>query len=110
MIQNLYSASGDKILLLSGGPESHHAKKNLFASNMKCRVIIRQPKIEAQIRNSPLNGETIIEESKPDFCVELQKKDGALWKTEETFSAAKLNLLFQKLRQYTPQNCIWSGH
>ncbi len=27
MIQNLYSASGDKILLLSGGPESHHAKK-----------------------------------------------------------------------------------
>ena len=109
MIEKLYSSSGDKILLLSGGPKSHLAKKNLFASGMKFRAIIRQPKIEAQVQNSPLNGETIIEESKPDFLIEFQEKSADLWNTKKTFSAAKLSQLFRNLRQYTPPNCIWSG-
>ena len=38
MIDKLLSTSGDSILLLSGGPSSHLARKNLFAKDMKKRI------------------------------------------------------------------------
>ena len=61
MIDRLLSAQGeDRILLLSGGPKSHLAKRSMFAKGMKKRLVITQPKIEPQVPHSPLNGGTIV--------------------------------------------------
>ena len=62
MIDNLLNSQGeDRILLLSGGPKSHLAKRSMFAKGMKRRLIITQPSTSPKIEHSPLNGETILQ-------------------------------------------------
>ena len=109
MIDRLISTKGDRILFLSGGPKTHLATKNLFASDLNYRVIIRQPEISPQRTHSPLNGETILDSNKPDFNVELQNKIGDRWETIESFTESKLNQLFRKLIPHTPFGSKWAG-
>ena len=109
MIDKLLSTSGDSILLLSGGPSSHLARKNLFAKDMKKRIVIRQPNITPQVHHSPLNGETILENTEAEFLVNLENFDGKKWNPEEELRESRLDLLLRSLRKYTPQGSVWSG-
>ena len=81
MIDELISSIGeDRILLLSGGPKSHLARKSMFAKGMTKRLVITQPNIPAQPKHSPLNGETQISDKQIPMHGSLQELDKSGWK------------------------------
>ena len=71
--------------------------------------MIRQPDITPQVHHSPLNGETILENTEAEFFVNLENFDGEKWNLEEEFRESRLDLLLRGLRKYTPQGSVWSG-
>ena len=110
MIQNLLDSKGeDRILLLSGGPKSHLARKSMFAKGMKKRLVITQPPIDAQVNHSPLNGETILEHRKRPMHGSLQDLTPEGWKVSGLISANSIEEMFRSLKSQTPVGSVWSG-
>ena len=110
MIQNLLDSKGeDRILLLSGGPKSHLARKSMFAKGMKKRLVITQPSIDPQVNHSPLNGETILEHRKRPMHGSLQDLTPEGWKVSGLISANSIEEMFRSLKSQTPVGSQWSG-
>ena len=110
MINLLLDSKGeDRILLLSGGPKSHLAKKNLFAKGMKKRVVITQPGINPQKTHSPLLGETILDTQKIPFSASLQNRDSDGWSVTKLIQSKSLDALLKALIPFTPKGSVWAG-
>lgn len=110
MINLLLDSKGeDRILLLSGGPKSHLAKKNLFAKGMKKRVVITQPGIKPQKTHSPLLGETILDTQKIPFSASLQSRDSDGWSVTKLIQSKSLDALLKALIPFTPKGSVWAG-
>ena len=110
MIDRLLAAQGeDRILLLSGGPNSHLTKRSMFAKGMTKRLVITQPEIEPQSPHSPLHGETIV--SIPNTPMEgtLQSltKDG--WKATNILNSMTIESMLRALKPHTPMGSVWAG-
>ena len=104
MINLLLDSKGeDRILLLSGGPKSHLAKKNLFAKGMKKRVVITQPGINPQKTHSPLLGETILDTQKIPFSASLQNRDSDGWSVTKLIQSKSLDALLKALIPFPPK-------
>ncbi len=110
MIDRLLKAKGqDRILLLSGGPKSHLAKRNMFASGMKKRLVITQPEIEAQKNHSPLNGETIISREKSPLEGTLQTLTDDGWKATNILNSMTIESMLRALKPHTRKDSVWAG-
>ena len=110
MIQRLIETEGkDRILLLSGGPKSHLARKSMFAIGMKKRVVIIQPNIEPAKKYSPLNGETKINPSKSPMQASLQELKNDVWEVTNLIYAKSLDEMFLSLKPHTPKGSQWAG-
>ena len=110
MIDRLLKAEGqDRILLLSGGPKSHLAKRNMFATGMTKRLVITQPNISAQESHSPLDGNTIISREKTPLEGTLHNiaEDG--WKATTILNAMTLDAMLRALIPHTPKGSVWAG-
>ena len=110
MIDRLLKAEGqDRILLLSGGPKSHLAKRNMFATGMTKRLVITQPNISAQESHSPLDGNTIISREKTPLEGTLHDfaEDG--WKATSILNAMTLDAMLRALIPHTPKGSVWAG-
>jgi anthranilate synthase/aminodeoxychorismate synthase-like glutamine amidotransferase len=110
MIDKLLASQGeDRILLLSGGPESHLAKRNMFAKDMKMRLVITQPKIDPQENHSPLNGETIVSTAKTPMEGTIQIKTEQGWQMTQIVNAMTLESMLRTLKPHTPNGAVWAG-
>lgn len=110
MIDSLLAAKGqDRILFLSGGPKSHLARKNFFATGMTTRLVITQPNISPQSNHSPLNGETIISKNKPVMQASLQELSPEGWKATKYLNSKSLAQMLRSLKPYTPKGAVWAG-
>ena len=110
MIDRLLKAKGqDRILLLSGGPKSHLAKRNMFATGMKKRVVITQPEIGIQKTHSPLNGKTIISREKTPLDGTLQNFTEGGWKATKILNSMTIESMLRALIPHTPTNAVWAG-
>ena len=110
MIDSLLASQGeDRILLLSGGPESHLTKRSMFAKGMKTRLVITQPKIEPQKTHSPLNGETIVSVSKSPMEGTIQSHTEQGWKATNIVNAMTLESMLRALKPHTPRGAVWAG-
>ena len=91
MIDRLLDAQGeDRILLLSGGPDSHLTKRSMFAKGMKKRLVITQPKIDAQKAHSPLSGETIVSIQSTPMEGTLQTLTDTGWKATSILNSMNI--------------------
>ncbi|MDP6870536.1 MAG: chorismate-binding protein [Candidatus Poseidoniaceae archaeon] len=99
----------DRILFLSGGPESHLSRRSMFAKGMKMRVVVTQPHIEQQLTHSPLNGETKLYTQKKPIEAVLQNKNDGLWETSHLLNANGIDELFRMLKDHTPRSSVWAG-
>ena len=96
MIDRLLDAKGeDRILLLSGGPKSHLAKRSLFAKGMTKRLVITQPLVSAQKKHSPMNGNTILETNKPPMQGSLQSLSEQGWSVTNLINAKTLDSMLR---------------
>ena len=110
MIDRLLDAKGeDRILLLSGGPKSHLAKRSLFAKGMTKRLVITQPSISAQKKHSPMNGNTILETNKPPMQGSLQSLSEQGWAVTNLINAKTLDSMLRSLKPHTPKGSVWAG-
>ena len=110
MIDRLLDAKGeDRILLLSGGPKSHLAKRSLFAKGMTKRLVITQPSISAQKKHSPMNGNTILETNKPPMQGSLQSLSEQGWAVTNLINAKTLDSMLRSLKPHTPKDSVWAG-
>ena len=110
MIDSLLAAKGeDRILLLSGGPNSHLARKSMFAKGMKKRIVITQPLLSPQEFHSPLSGETILENEKKPMHGSLQILTENGWKVTGLISAKSIEEMFRSLKSQTPIGSVWAG-
>ena len=110
MIDRLLDAKGeDRILLLSGGPKSHLAKRSLFAKGMTKRLVITQPSVSAQKKHSPMNGNTILEMNKPPMQGSLQSLSEQGWSVTNLINAKTLDSMLRSLKPHTPNGSVWAG-
>ena len=110
MIDRLLDAKGeDRILLLSGGPKSHLAKRSLFAKGMTKRLVITQPLDSAQKKHSPMNGNTILETNKPPMQGSLQSLSEQGWSVTNLINAKTLDSMLRSLKPHTPNGSVWAG-
>jgi len=110
MIDRLLSSQGeDRILLLSGGPDSHLAKRSMFAKGMKKRLVITQPSITPQKKHSPLNGKTIISAKKKPMEGTLQSLTDHGWVATNILNAMSVESMLRALRPHTPTGAVWAG-
>ncbi|MBA4694345.1 MAG: chorismate-binding protein [Candidatus Poseidoniales archaeon] len=110
MIDKLLDSKGeDRILLLSGGPESHLARRSMFAKGMTKRIIITQPDIDSQVKHSPLEGETIVETDKTPMDASLQVLTDQGWKVTNIINSNSLDSMLRSLRPHTPKGAVWAG-
>lgn len=110
MIDRLLDAKGeDRILLLSGGPKSHLAKRSLFAKGMTKRLVITQPSVSAQKKHSPMNGNTILETNKPPMQGSLQSLSEQGWSVTNLINAKTLDSMLRSLKPHTPNGSVWAG-
>ncbi len=110
MIDRLLSAQGeDRILLLSGGPKSHLAKRSMFAKGMKKRLVITQPKIEPQVPHSPLNGGTIVSMQNTPMEGSLQSLTTTGWKATNILNSMTIDSMLRALKPHTPVGSVWAG-
>ena len=110
MIDQLLSSQGeDRILLLSGGPGSHLAKRSMFAKGMKKRLVITQPPITAQKKHSPLAGETIISTQKKPMEGTLQELSDKGWTATNILNAMTIDSMLRALIPHTPKGAVWAG-
>ena len=110
VIDKLIDAKGeDRILLLSGGPKSHLAKRSMFAKGMTKRLVITQPDIKPQISHSPLKGETILQHSKIPMNASLQTKTEDGWQVTKIINSKTLDDLLRTLIPHTPKGAVWAG-
>ena len=110
MIDRLLDAKGeDRILLLSGGPKSHLAKRSLFAKGMTKRLVITQPLVSAQKKHSPMNGNTILETNKPPMQGSLQSLSEQGWSVTNLINAKTLDSMLRSLKPHTPNGSVWAG-
>ncbi|MBF90600.1 MAG: hypothetical protein CMP75_02405 [Flavobacteriales bacterium] len=110
MIDKLLAAKGeDRILLLSGGPISHLARKTMFAKGMTKRLVITQPKTSPQINHSPLNGETIVEIDNNPMHGSLQSLTQNGWQVTGLISAKSIEEMLRSLKSQTPVGSVWAG-
>ena len=110
MIDKLLAAKGeDRILLLSGGPISHLARKTMFAKGMTKRLVITQPKTSPQIHHSPLNGETIVEVDNNPMHGSLQSLTQNGWQVTGLISAKSIEEMLRSLKSQTPVGSVWAG-
>lgn len=110
MIDRLLNAKGeDRILLLSGGPKSHLAKRSLFAKGMTKRLVITQPSVSAQKKHSPMNGNTILETNKPPMQGSLQSLSEQGWAVTNLINAKTLDSMLRSLKPHTPNGSVWAG-
>ena len=110
MIDSLLAAKGeDRILLLSGGPNSHLARKSMFAKGMKKRIVITQPLLSPQEFHSPLDGETILKHEKKPMHGSLQILTENGWKVTGLISAKSIEEMFRSLKSQTPIGSVWAG-
>tara|TARA_B100000941_G_scaffold69896_1_gene47305 strand:+ start:3562 stop:5514 length:1953 start_codon:yes stop_codon:yes gene_type:complete len=110
MIDKLLESIGeDRILLLSGGPKSHLAKRSLFAKDMSKRLVITQPKINPQVNHSPLEGNTIITHSKTPMNASLQTKTDDGWRVRKIINANSIDTMLRSLKPHTPEGSVWAG-
>ena len=77
---------------------------------MKKRIVIRQPNVTPQVHHSPLNGETILENTEAEFFVNVENFDGKKWNLEEKFRESRLDLLLRSLRKYTQKVQYGAAH
>ena len=96
-------------MFLSGGPKSHLATKSMMAIGMKVRVVITQPKINAAVKHSPLNGETKLLHSQAPMQVSLQELSNDAWKVTKLIHAKSLEEMFRSLKPHTPLGFKWAG-
>ena len=99
----------DRILFLSGGPKSHLARQSMFAVGMTTRVVITQPKVTAQKKHSPLNGEVIISREMTPLTATMQSlgKDG--WTVTKMLQAKDIAEMLRSLQPSTPIGSKWAG-
>ena len=110
MIDKLLDSKGeDRILLLSGGPESHLARRSMFAKGMSKRIIITQPDIDSQVKHSPLEGETIVETDKTPMDASLQVLTDQGWRVTNIINSNSLDSMLRSLRPHTPKGAVWAG-
>ena len=110
MIDELISSIGeDRILLLSGGPKSHLARKSMFAKGMTKRLVITQPNIPAQSKHSPLNGETQISDKQIPMHGSLQELDKSGWKVTKLLHSVSIDGILRALKPHTPIGSVWAG-
>ena len=110
MIDNLLNSQGeDRILLLSGGPKSHLAKRSMFAKGMKRRLIITQPSTSPQVEHSPLNGETILQSQKKPMEGSLQSLSDKGWNVTNIINAKTIEEMLRSLIPHTPKGSVWAG-
>ena len=110
MIDELISSIGeDRILLLSGGPKSHLARKSMFAKGMTKRLVITQPNIPAQSKHSPLNGETQISDKQIPMHGSLQELDKSGWKVTKLLHSVSIDGILRALKPHTPTGSVWAG-
>ena len=110
MIDRLLDAQGeDRILLLSGGPDYHLTKRSMFAKGMKKRLVITQPKIDAQKAHSPLSGETIVSIQSTPMEGTLQTLTDTGWKATSILNSMNIESMLRALKQHTPVGSVWAG-
>ena len=110
MIDRLLDAQGeDRILLLSGGPDSHLTKRSMFAKGMKKRLVITQPKISAQVPHSPLSGKTIVSIQSTPMEGTLQTLTDTGWKATNILNSISIDSMLRALKPHTPVGSIWAG-
>ena len=110
MIDRLINSKGeDRILLLSGGPKSHLARKSMLAIGMKKRVVITQPDIKQAEKHSPLNGETRLTDKKVPMQGSLQELSEDGWKVTNLLHAKSMDEMFRSLKPHTPKGSQWAG-
>ncbi|MGY8745484.1 MAG: hypothetical protein ACKVG2_02915, partial [Candidatus Poseidoniales archaeon] len=110
MIDRLLSSQGeDRILLLSGGPDSHLAKRSMFAKGMTKRLVITQPPITPQRKHSPLGGETIISTQKKPMEGTLQSLTEQGWAATNILNAMTVEAMLRALKPHTPTGAVWAG-
>ena len=102
MIDRLINSKGeDRILLLSGGPKSHLARKSMLAIGMKKRIVITQPNIKPAEKHSPLNGETRLTNKKAPMQGSLQELSEDGWKVTNLLHAKSMDEMFRSLKPHT---------
>ncbi len=110
MIDKLLSSQGeDRILLLSGGPDSHLAKRSMFAKGMQKRLVITQPPVTPQKSHSPLAGETIISTPKKPMEGTLQKLTEKGWAATNILNSMTVESMLRALIPHTPNGAVWAG-
>ncbi len=110
MIEKLLSSQGqDRILLLSGGPKSHLARKSMFAVGMKKRLLITQPNLRPQVKHSPLNGETIISNDNAPIEACIQELIDGKWRLTHLLNSKTLEGVLRSLKFHTTPGCVWAG-
>ena len=110
MIDRLLDAQGeDRILLLSGGPDSHLTKRSMFAKGMKKRLVITQPKISAQVPHSPLRGKTIVSIQSTPMEGTLQTLTDTGWKATNILNSISIDSMLRALKPHTPVGSVWAG-
>ena len=110
MIDRLLDAQGeDRILLLSGGPDSHLTKRSMFAKGMKKRLVITQPKISAQVPHSPLSGKTIVSIQSTPMEGTLQTLTDTGWKATNILNSISIDSMLRALKPHTPVGSVWAG-
>ena len=110
LLTELLSHKGeDRILLLSGGPKSHHARESMFAVGMKTRVVFTQPQVKSQKAHSPLNGKVIISQNNTPLEGTLQSLTDEGWKATSILKSNDIAQMLRLLQTHTPIGARWAG-
>ena len=97
--------SPDRIMLISGGPESHLAKWSMLAAPSKIRAVVRQPSrkaMPAASPHSPISGDLALIENKCDLRAEVEEWKHGSWYHSVTLIASDVEDLLDKLQTITP--------
>ena len=110
LINELLAHEGeDRLLLLSGGPQSHLARTSMLCVGMTKRLVLTQPAVQAQQQHSPLSGETILEREALPMQGTVQSLSQEGWKAVRIVQARNLAEMLRLLANDTPSGSRWAG-
>ena len=91
------TASPDEVLLLSGGPASHHARQSLIVQPPVRRAVLRQPTIVQRLEQRSILEEPVLRPTADPFLVDVQQWEKGAWRSVSGWESLDLDLTLARL-------------
>ncbi len=91
------TASPDELLLLSGGPTSHHARQSLIMQPARHRAVIRQPSNLPPMRQNSILDEPLLQATSTPMLVEVQRWEQGTWQEVRSWEDDDLASILTRL-------------